>query len=136
MPKRRMTAARRRQIALWQSKSYTSPVSKRARLAHQVRTGALGHTPPGFGGRRTKQGGKAYQHKAGKSSFKPASEASAILAGTKSFRNPAVSAMESRAAMGAGPRVPKPEWYARPKPVHGSGTGLTSAYRYLPKKGR
>jgi hypothetical protein len=34
--------------------------------------------------------------------------------------------------MGTGPRVPKPEWYVKPKkPKHGSGTGLTSAYRYL-----
>ena len=150
MPKRRVTAARKAQLQRWQRAgaqaarraaaranakgSYSHPINKRARLKHQVKTGQLGYTPPGFGGRRSKQGGKQYQHKTG-TGFKPSAEAQAILAGKQGFRNPAVSAMEARAALGIGPKVPKPEWYAKklkPSEVHGSGTGLTSAYRYGP----
>lgn len=96
--------------------SYSHPVNKRARLAKAYYAGELTSTPPGFGGRRTKQGGKAYVAKS-QSNFKMAPEAAAILAGKAGFRDQATSEHESRLAMGQiKPKVPKP----KPKKVKGA----------------
>lgn len=148
VPKRRISTARQR-AASAKNLIRARAAKDRAAVGSSHPTGKAGRVWPrairgSFGTvRRHKLGGKAYQKKTG-SGFKPSAEANAILAGTQGFRNPRVSAMESRAAMGTGPKVPLAEWYAKPKPVagpstrHGSGTGLTSAYRYLKpfKKGR
>lgn len=92
MPKRRMTPARKTQIAFWQAaskgkrRSRTNPIPAR-NAARGIQRGAT--VPGSFGDVRShKQGGKAYQHKSG-NTFQPAPEASAILAGKAAFRDPA-----------------------------------------------
>jgi hypothetical protein len=115
--------------------SYTHPLNKRARLHKAYYAGKLTYTPPGVGGRRSKLGGKAYTKKTA-TNFKMADEAKAILAGKQGFRDQRVEAMKARAALGIGPKVPSASWYGKgeitPSKAHGSGTGLTSAYRYGP----
>lgn len=144
MPKRRVTPARAAQLRAFQA------AGARARRER--------HWPPAVPGsfgtvRRHKLGGKAYQKKSG-SSFTPSPEAAAILAGTAGFRNRATSDKESHdamaplhaklsAAMGhpMGVKVPKPKALrgtnkppgankTPPSKLHGSGTGLSSAFRY------
>lgn len=134
MPKRRMS----------------TPRSRAASAKNLIKARAARHWPAPIKGsfgdtRRHKLGGKAYQKKTG-NNFKVAAEATAILAGTAGFRNKATSDRESHDTMGtdyghpAGAKVPKPKAaWAKKKPpgasadiMHGSGTGLSSHYRYLP----
>lgn len=136
--------------------SYSHPHNKKQRQIAAYKAGKLANTPPGFGGRRSKLGGKAYVAKTD-SNFKLHPEAAAILAGTGGFRNRAKSDRESHQAMipikqdqfghnslPKGAKVPKPkaEWYSKPpgykgpNQLHGSGTGLSSAYRYTKPKGK
>lgn len=128
-------------------RSYSHPLNKKARQVAAYKRGELASTPPGFGGRRSKLGGKGYVAKTA-TNFKPAAEASAILAGSGTFRNRATSDRQSHAAMlplverdmghpkVAKVPVPKPSWaqkppgYKGPSQLHGSGTGLSSAFRY------
>jgi hypothetical protein len=154
MPKRRMTAARARQVKAWQvagqlaslrarhGSSHPSVTGLKQKIAYK--SGKLGYTPPGMGGRRSKLGGKAYTHKTA-SNFKVSQEVTDLMAGKTTLA--ATSAKHEAAGIdhngpglkpsprGGGHKIaPKPPKQA-PKPsipMHGSGTGLTSAYRYLP----
>jgi hypothetical protein len=91
--------------------------------------------------RRHKLGGKAYQKKsAGSVHISP--EAQAILAGHKDFRSQQLADMNHQGPAKV-PRI-KNAWrkdYGGYKPTkvvpskaHGSGTGLSSAYRYVNNK--
>ena len=83
MPKRRMTAARKAQIKLWQSRSWSSPEAKARRQIRAYYAGKLGgYTPPGLDGRRAKYGGKAYQRKTA-GNFKINPQLQKLLASSK-----------------------------------------------------
>lgn len=153
MPKRRVTAARKRQMKAWQLAGQLASLRARHGSSHPsvkqlkqkmaYKSGALGYTPPGMGGRRTKLGGKAYTKKT-QTNFRPAKEAVDILAGKRTAR-PTPSPSQAMGHNGPGlkpsprggghkiaPKPPKQTPAPTAIPMHGSGTGLTSAYRYLP----
>jgi hypothetical protein len=154
MPKRRVTSARRRQIELWQlaglrarlGKSHPDVHTLRNKIAYKA--GELKHTPPGLGGRRSKMGGKAYTHKTA-GNFTPHPEVGDLMSGKTTFAQTTAAHASSGIdhngpGLAASPRggghkiAPKPPKSTRKPPgstanlQHGSGTGLTSAYRYLP----
>lgn len=146
MPKRRMTPERKAQIRLWQAASHGRARSRTNPIpAGHILSGQLGRpaTIPGsFGSvRRHKQGGKAYQKKSA-GAVHISSEAKAIIAGHQGFRSQLSASMNHqgpakvpkiknawRRNYGGGPHNPT----LAPSKVHGSGTGLTAAFRY---KGR
>lgn len=150
MPKRRMTALRKAQIRLWQQASYgrsrTNPIPAKRIL--QGRLGEPATQPGSFGHvRRHKLGGKAYQKKAA-GAVHVADEAKAILAGKQGFRSQLAADMGHQGPAKV-PRIkaswrsknPSPQAKAaaqlqkskakiQPSKVHGSGTGLSAAFRY------
>lgn len=128
MPKRAMTPARKTQIAFWQAaskgkkRSWSNPIPAR-NAARGVQRGAT--IPGSFGAVRShKLGGKAYTKKSG-NTFKPAPEATAILAGKAAFRDPVKSHEQmvkalspSKTFAGWGPYKPKKPKGLHPKVVH------------------
>ncbi|MBV9063055.1 MAG: hypothetical protein JOY77_09030 [Alphaproteobacteria bacterium] len=146
MPKRRLTPKRKAQIKLWEMQGalasararhgYSHPSVTALRNKIDYHTGKLGgYTPPGLGGRRTKQGGKAYVKKTA-SNFTPHQEALDIIKGKTTL---AATALGHPAPPGGKVPVPKNSWRSKPSgaklspsKVHGSGTGLSSAFRYGP----
>lgn len=148
MPKRRVSsakqlAARRANLAKARAirhRSSTNPIP----LSKAQRGIPWPHAKPGsFGSvRRHKLGGKAYTAKTA-TNFTIHPEAAAILAGKASFRDQTLPEMGH--LEGAKPWVPPKHMLKpakakshnkpaklKPSELHGSGTGLTAAYRYLP----
>jgi hypothetical protein len=149
-----MTAARKRQLKAWQVAGQLASLRARHGSSHPAVTqlkqkmaynqGKLPYTPPGLGGRRSKQGGKGYTKKTA-SNFTPSQEVSDLMAGKTTLakteaHHAAVGIDHNGKGLKASPRggghkiAPKPPKQAKKPsiPMHGSGTGLTSAYRYLP----
>lgn len=137
MPKRRVPSVKQR--------AASARNLVKARAARKVGL-PPGYTPPGQGGRRSKMGGKAYHHKTA-SNFKVAQEAKDLLSGKTTFAQ--TEAKHASSGMGhngrglvdsprggghkMAPPIPASAKRAKPRiEQHGSGTGLTSAYRYLP----
>lgn len=154
MPKRRITPKRAAQIKMWQAlgarsrrrHSYSNPISPERAAAGKHWPAPI---PGSFGTvRRHKLGGKAYQKKsAGTTHVSP--EAKAILAGKSGFRDQTLAEMGHQGPAKV-PRI-KSSWRTKtpskeaqrarallsgkksPSQLHGSGTGLSAAFRY---KGR
>lgn len=155
MPKRRVTPKRKAQIKAWQLAGQLASLKARHGYSHpavtqlkqrmayaQGRTG--GYTPPGLGGRRSKLGGKGYTKKTA-SNFTPSQEVKDLMAGKTTLAatsaNHLVAGIDHNgrdlpdSPRGGGHKIaPKPPRMTKKPsiPMHGSGTGLTSAYRYLP----
>lgn len=150
VPKRRVRSAAQiasqrkasRAAAVKRARSTTNPIPQGKSWPDPIK-GSFGHT------RRHKLGGKAYHHKTA-SNFKVAQEAKDLLSGKTTFAQ--TEAKHASSGMGhngrglldsprggghkMAPPIPKSAVRkSAPKPrieQHGSGTGLTSAHRYLP----